>query len=76
MQLRQGIDHIGVSVVFLCHDGKGNFLFHKRSDACRDEQGTWDCGGGGVELGDSVEDTLRKEIMEEYGAPVLAHEFL
>lgn len=74
--LRNGEDFTGVTIVYFCHDGEGNMLMHKRGLRCRDEQGHWDCGGGGLEFGDTVEDTLRKEIAEEFGTDVLAHEFL
>jgi 8-oxo-dGTP diphosphatase len=74
--MRKGFDYIGNNVMFLCHDGKGNYLFSKRSEKCRDEHGTWDTGGGAVELHDSVEETLRKEIQEEYCTDVLNFEFL
>ena len=74
--MQKGVDYIGNGVVFFCHDGKGNFLLSKRSKNCRDEQGTWDPGGGGIELGDNVIDTLKKEIKEEYLADVLDFEFL
>ena len=74
--MKKGIDFIGNTVVFACHDGKGNFLLGKRSANCRDEHGTWDPGGGGIELHDTVEGTLRKEIKEEYCTEVLSFEFL
>lgn len=74
--MQKGIDHTGISITFFCHDGAGNFLLRKRSANCRDEHGTWDPGGGGLELHDTVFDTLRKEIKEEYCTEVLAHEFL
>ncbi|MEO8066014.1 MAG: NUDIX domain-containing protein [Candidatus Doudnabacteria bacterium] len=74
--MKKGVDHIGIAVVYFCHDGKGNVLMAKRSANARDEQGRWDIGGGGVEFGDTVEDTLRKEIKEEYNAEVLSFEFL
>ena len=74
--MKKGIDFTGVSVVFACHDGKGNFLFSKRSNSCRDEHGMWDPGGGGLEFGDTVEETLRKEIAEEYCTDVIAFERL
>ncbi|MDO8429141.1 MAG: NUDIX hydrolase [Candidatus Daviesbacteria bacterium] len=74
--MKKGVDYTGVCVVYFCHDGKGNFLMAKRSSKARDEQGVWDIGGGGVELGDRVEDTLRKEIKEEYCTDVLEFEFL
>jgi len=74
--LKKGIDFTGVSIVYFCHDGKGNFLMQKRSQQARDEQGVWDIGAGGLELHDTVENTLRKEIMEEYCTDVLDFEFL
>lgn len=74
--MKKGLDYTGVTIVYLCHDGKGNILLNKRSINCRDEHGTWDPGGGGLEFGDTVEDTLKKEIHEEYCTEVLGYEFL
>lgn len=74
--MQQGVDYIGITVVFFCHDGQGNFLMAKRSQYARDEQGRWDIGGGGVELHAPVEEVLRKEIKEEYTTDVLDYEFL
>lgn len=76
MEPKTGVDHIGNCVVFYCHDGEGNFLLAKRSVNSRDERGTWDPGGGRIELHDSVIDTLKKEIAEEYCTDVLDYEFL
>jgi 8-oxo-dGTP pyrophosphatase MutT (NUDIX family) len=74
--MKKGFDYTGVAVVFVCHDGKGNILFNKRSKNCRDEHDTWDVGAGGIEFGDNVIDTLKKEIAEEYCTDVLEYEFL
>ena len=74
--MKKGTDYIGVSVVYFCHDGNGNVILGKRSNRARDEYGKWDIGGGGVEFHDTVEDTLKKEIKEEYGTNVLDYEFL
>lgn len=74
--LKKGVDFIGNTVVYFCHDGKGRFIMAKRSAQARDEQGRWDIGGGGVEFEDSVERTLKKEIMEEYCTEVVKFEFL
>ncbi len=74
--MKKGVDFTGITVVFMCHDGKGLYLLGKRGKNCRDEHGKWDPGGGGLEFGDTIEETLRKEIKEEYGADVLDHEFL
>ncbi|PCI29739.1 RNA pyrophosphohydrolase [Candidatus Wolfebacteria bacterium] len=74
--MKKGIDYTGVGVVYFCHDGKGNFLMNKRSTQCRDEHGCWDQGGGSIEFGDTIEETIRKEILEEYSTDVLDFEFL
>ena len=74
--MKKGQDYTGVTIVFACHDGDGNYLFAKRGPNCRDEHGTWDCGAGALEFGTTIEETLRKEIGEEYTASVLSHEFL
>jgi 8-oxo-dGTP diphosphatase len=74
--LQKGIDFTGVTIVYFCHDGKGNFVMSKRGKNSRDEQGRWDIGGGGLEFGDTVENTIRKEIKEEYCTEVISYEFL
>lgn len=74
--MKKGEDYTGVTVVYICHDGKGNFLLNKRSEKCRDEHGRWDVGCGGLEFNDTVENTLKKEIKEEYCTDVLSSEFL
>lgn len=74
--MKKGVDHTGVAIVFYCHDGKGNFVMGKRSSESRDEMGVWDVGGGALEFDEKVEDTLRKEIREEYCAEVISYEFL
>jgi ADP-ribose pyrophosphatase YjhB (NUDIX family) len=74
--MKKGVDHIGVCVVFYCHDGRGRFLLSKRTKYARDEHGKWDPGGGGVTFGESIISALKREIKEEYGTNVLDHEFL
>ena len=74
--LRRGVDFIGVTCSFVCHDGHGRILLHKRSKNCRDEQGNWDNGGGAHEFGDDIEDTIRREIEEEYGAKPFNLQFI
>ena len=74
--MKIGEDYIGISVVYFCHDGNGNFLMQKRGANCRDENGRWDIGAGAVEFGMSVEDTLKTEIMQEYSTWPINSEFL
>jgi 8-oxo-dGTP diphosphatase len=74
--LRRGIDFIGVTCSFVCHDGKGKVLLHKRSKNCRDEQGKWDNGGGAHEFGSDLDQTVKREIEEEYGVTPTKLQFI
>ena len=74
--MKKGIDYTGVTVSYFCVDGKGNVLLNLRSKNCRDEHGRWDNGGGGLEFGSTVEETLAKELKEEYCVDILEKEFL
>ena len=47
----------------------------KRGKGARDEHGKWDIGAGGIEVGDSIQKSLSKEILEEYGTEILEYEF-
>jgi len=74
--MKTGFDFIGVTTPFYCHDGKGNFLLHRRSKNCRDEHGAWDMGGGQVEFGEILEDSVLREVKEEYGCKGIIQEQL
>lgn len=74
--LRRGIDHIGISASFVVHDGKGRVLLQKRSANTRDEHGRWDVGGGAIELGESIDEAVRREIKEELCAEPIDIQFL
>lgn len=74
--MKKGIDYTAITVSYMCHDGKGNFLLNKRSTNCRDEHGRWDFGGGGLDFGETVEGNLKKELQEEYCVEPTSIEFL
>ncbi len=74
--LRRGVDHIGVTVCFIVHDGKGNVLLQKRSRNTRDEHGRWDIGGGAVEFGETLDQAVRREVEEELCTKPAKTEFL
>lgn len=77
LSMIRGIDHIAITAVTLCHDGRGNYLLGQRSEQCRDEHNRWDLiGSGGVEFGEKIEDALRREVQEEVGADVKRIEYL
>ena len=74
--MKKGVDFTGVTVVFICHDGNGKYLLSKRTDKCRDEHGCWDPGAGGLKFNEHVEDTLKREIKEEYCTDIKGCDFL
>jgi ADP-ribose pyrophosphatase YjhB (NUDIX family) len=76
VDLRRGIDHIGVGVCCIVHDGRGNFLMMKRGEQARDERGSWDIVGGAIEFGESIDDALKRELMEEICAVPIQIEFI
>lgn len=71
-----GTEFTGVTIVFICHDGTGNFLLAKRSAGARDEQGRWEISGGGLKFGERVEDALVREVREEFCTIIKSQEFL
>lgn len=72
----KGVSFTGVTTVFFCHDGKGHLFMAKRSDKARDEHGKWEFGSGGLKQGQSVLQSMRREVMEEYGVKPLKEEFI
>ncbi len=76
IDLKRGIDHIGVSVVAIVHDGKGNILLMKRGQKARDEHGRWDICGGALEFGESIDDAIKREVQEELCAKPFSIQFL
>ena len=63
-----------VSCVFVCHDGPGRILLARRGAGARDEPGTWDCGAGAIEFGETFEQAVTREVIEEYAAAPLTIE--
>lgn len=64
-QLRQLVGHRPLIMPCAClvvGDGRGNVLLQRRAD-----DGNWANHGGAVELDESVEDALLREIREELG---------
>lgn len=55
----------------LIRDSKGRILLQKRSD-----YGDWGLPGGAMEPGESIEETMIREVREETGIIVEAYDFL
>ncbi|MCB1713114.1 MAG: NUDIX domain-containing protein, partial [Candidatus Riesia sp.] len=66
-----GVDYIGVGTTCITLDELNRVILLRRSEACRDEQGKWECAGGAMDFGEkSLEGSIAREIKEELGAPV------
>lgn len=69
-ELRKFVGHrplILVGAVVIVLDEKGNVLLQQRTEP----HGKWGLLGGLMELGESPEDTARREVMEEAGIHVV-----
>lgn len=58
-------DRLGVGANAIIFDGNGGVLLEKRSD-----NGFWGLPGGHVEIGESVQDAVVREVLEETGLTV------
>ena len=76
LRRHKGISFVGVTAPFICYDRQGRIFMAKRSTKSRDEHGRWDCGGGGVKHGQTVIETVKREMLEEYGAIALKIDFI
>lgn len=76
VDLRRGIDHIGISASFIIHDGNGRVLLQQRGAGARDENGRWDVGGGAIEFGEPIDEAVKREIKEELCVEPVAVKFL
>lgn len=65
--LRTKYQSISANVVFLCHDGAGQFLMSLRGENTRDNHGLWDPGSGEIAVGETSAQALKRELGEEYG---------
>ena len=74
--MKKGVDYTGIAALFFCHDGQGNYAMLKRSENCKDEQGCWEFGGGGLDFGEKLHDAVVREVSEEFGTTPLEIEFL
>ena len=68
--MKRGIDYIGVSVGAMVLNDKGQLFLSKRSQNCKNERGHWETPGGSVELGETLEEAVKREMVEEYGVDI------
>jgi len=74
--MKKGVDYIGVGVGALIVNKEGKLFLAKRGKEVRNESGKWEFPGGGVAFGDTLEETIKREIREEYGVEITVGELL
>ena len=74
--MKIGTDCIGVGCGALIVNDKNETLLLKRTAKTRNRAGFWAKPGGGLEFGDKIEDTVRREIKEEVGVDIEIIKFL
>ena len=68
--MKKAIDYIGVSAGAMIFNDKGELFLSKRGQKCKNERGYWETPGGSVELGETLEQATKREMLEEYGAEI------
>jgi mutator protein MutT len=67
---------IGVGVGALIFNDKKEMLLALRGEKAKNERGTWEIPGGAVEFGETLQEGLKREIMEELGIEIQPQEIL
>ena len=64
----EGATGVGIGAVIV--NEKGEMLLAKRGKKARNEHGKWEFPGGGVEFGDTMAETIVREMKEELGIEI------
>jgi len=73
---RPGTDCIGVGVGAVIVDSRGMVFVALRGPKARNEQGRWEFPGGAIQFGETLEEGLRREILEEFGLDISVGELI
>lgn len=74
--MRKGIDYIGVGVGAAIINREGKLFITLRGKKAKNERGKWEIPGGSVEFGETLKETLKREVQEEYGFKIEIVELL
>lgn len=68
--MEKGIDYIGVGIGAVIINEQGQIFLAKRGEEARNEKGKWECPGGAMDFGESFEETITREMKEEFGIEI------
>jgi mutator protein MutT len=66
----KGVDYIGVGIGAIIVNSEGKMLLAKRGRKAKNEKGKWEFPGGSVEFGDTMKETIIREMKEELGIEI------
>lgn len=69
--MRAGSDYISVGVGAIIVNDQGEILLLRRGPAAKNERGCWTVPGGQVDYGETLEASVRREVLEEVGLNVV-----
>jgi len=73
---RAGVDYVGVGVGAMVFNAAGEVFLSQRGPQAKNERGTWEFPGGGVEFGERLLDAIVREFREEYDMVIEVTELL
>lgn len=73
---RAGFDYVGVGVGAMVFNTAGEVFLSQRGPKAKNERGTWEFPGGGVEFGERLVDAIVREFREEYDMVIEVTELL
>src|SRR3989338_1151503 len=74
--MKRAVDYIGVGVGAVVVNNEGKLFLALRGKEAKNEKRRWEFPGGSFELWETLEDTIIREMMEEYGFEIEIIELL
>ncbi len=68
--MKPGFDCVGVGIGAAILNEEGKLFLSLRSQNTKNERGLWETPGGGCEFGETMEQTVIREMKEEYGIEI------